>query len=203
MSKCDIIQKDTGYACKRCAKVWAVGSGARECSMDHLMVDLETLGNGPRSVITQIGACYFNMDGEVGAKFEANINIQSALDVGLIIDGDTIKWWFDQPNPTWLKDTDKIVKVLSRFGQFCHGVKHVWSHATFDMPIIFNAYRECDVKIPFHYRTPRDIRTLTWLHGGDYKELKKRFPQENKHDALSDCLHQVKYVSHCYKDIKK
>ena len=168
--------------------------------LEHLMIDLETLGTGPRAVITQIGACWFGMDGTIGATFSANINIQSALDAGLQVDGDTIKWWFGQPEAarTFVKDTDIIIKVLRRFQTFCTGAKNVWSHATFDMPILFNAYRECEEKIPFHYRAPRDIRTLVWLWGGK----QEREPRNDKHDALADCLYQVKYVTKCYKDIQ-
>lgn len=211
MSKCRMYvdkDKDNVVICERCLlevdSEWFAQYGPPQCRMNHLMVDIETLGSGPRSVITQIGACYFDLNGNVGGTFEANINIQSALDVGLVIDGDTIKWWFGQPKEaqTFVKNTDTIITVLRRFQNFCVGAEHVWSHATFDMPIIFNAYRECGIKIPFHYRTPRDIRTLCWLWGGDYEDLKKQFVKENAHDALSDSIYQVKYVAHCYKEIE-
>ena len=46
--------------------------------MKDLMVDIETLGVSHDSVITQIGACYFDRNtGEIGAKFIANIDLSS------------------------------------------------------------------------------------------------------------------------------
>jgi len=194
------------YSCEICGTVYSemdmLKNKNPECedkTLTHLMVDIETLGNGPRSVITQIGACYFDPEtGSIGQTFEVNINIQSCLDIGLEIDGDTIKWWFGQESRTWLNNTVPLILALRQFGQFCHKAKHVWSHATFDMPILFNAYRECDEKIPFHYRTPRDIRTLVWLWGGKFE----REPRVGAHDGLSDCKYQVEYVTKCYKEIQ-
>jgi hypothetical protein len=200
--KCNTVSKNpTTRICIDCGKEYGQDQETQKCIKwpdEHLMVDLETLGTGPCAVITQIGACWFDMEGNVGKTFSANINIQSALDVGLQVDGDTIKWWFQQPSRTFVNNTDKITKVLRQFANFCTGAKHVWSHATFDMPILFNAYRECGEKIPFHYRSPKDIRTLVWLWGGKAE----RPERDDKHDALADCLYQVKYVTKCYKDIQ-
>jgi hypothetical protein len=170
----------------------------------HLMLDLETLGRGPQSVITQIGAAYFNMDGDIGGKFSVNIQIQDCLNHGLIIDGSTIKWWFEQPESarTWIKDAKTLSEALNAFRVFSFNAKHVWSHSTFDIPIITNAYRILGQGTPFNYHDMCDLRTLTWLWGGDYKKLKEKHPQENKHDALSDCLYQIKYATYCFKEIK-
>jgi len=49
--------------------------------MDNIMLDLETLG----TVITQIGAVYFDWTGKTGETFLVNVNIKSCLDRGLEI----------------------------------------------------------------------------------------------------------------------
>ena len=170
--------------------------------MTHLMLDLETLGTNPQSVITQIGACYFDMrTGDIGDKFSVNIQIQDCLNHGLVLDGSTVRWWFEQPehSRTWLKAPVSLSKGLTDFRNFCKGAEHVWSHATFDVPILQNAYLAIGQKKPFHYRAAKDLRTLSWLWCGDYK---KQYPNENQHDALSDCIYQVKYATHCFKEIK-
>ena len=65
----------------------------------------------------------------------------------------------------------------------------LWCHATFDEPNMDNAYRRCGLRSPWHYRSVRDIRTLT--------DLAEFTPPRNTgvaHDALDDALHQIKYV---------
>lgn len=65
-------------------------------SMKHVMVDLETLGTKPGSVILSIGAVTFDLDGSGrdGRTFYQRVNIQSCLDAGMTVDGDTVEWWF-------------------------------------------------------------------------------------------------------------
>lgn len=50
--------------------------------MNHVMLDIETLGNQSNSVITSLGAVEFNLEtGETGREFWQNIDVQSCLDV--------------------------------------------------------------------------------------------------------------------------
>jgi len=168
--------------------------------MKDLMVDIETLGVGSNSVITQIGACYFDRyTGEIGEKFKENIDIKSCLKHGLEIDASTLKFWFNQPNPTFLKNTLDLSLVLSKFSDFCKEVENIWSHATFDIPIISNAYRKCELEIPFAYNSPRDIRTLLDLAQPEYRMQHTG----TAHDGLDDALFQVEYCVECFKKLRK
>ena len=56
--------------------------------MKHVMADLETLGNGPNSVIIAIGAVKFNTQGIVD-KFYVTVDPQSCIDIGLDMDAST------------------------------------------------------------------------------------------------------------------
>lgn len=56
----------------------------------NIMLDLETLGTCPGSVILQIGAVRSNNG------LERTITIDSCLRAGLTVDGDTIGWWLRQ-----------------------------------------------------------------------------------------------------------
>ena len=79
---------------------------------------------------------------------------------------------------------------------------YLWSHATFDAVILQNAFRVCGVKSPFPYKNFRDIRTLTDLAQLDLKKTftDKSGPQKD-HNALHDCVFQVKYCSECFRSL--
>jgi len=72
-------------------------------------------------------------------------------------------------------------------------------HADFDIPILANAYRVLGQRLPFHYRYIRDIRTLV-----DLSKLPYNKPDKPKdHNALNDCLYQVKYCVECFNTLKR
>ncbi|MBK0004878.1 3'-5' exonuclease, partial [Erwinia sp. S38] len=46
--------------------------------MNHLMIDLETMGNKPNAAIVSIGAVFFEPDsGEIGNTFYSNVQLES------------------------------------------------------------------------------------------------------------------------------
>ena len=170
--------------------------------MKDLMVDIETLGNTSTSVITQIGACYFDRyTGEIGTEFLVNISPQSCIKYDLTMDWDTIKWWMNQPkeNWSWMDDCQSLLMALNQFYDFARKCETAWAHATFDFPILMNAYKAINHKVPFHYRAMRDIRTLVDLAGLPYNKEKKN----KTHNALDDCKYQVKYCVECFNALRK
>ena len=168
--------------------------------MKDLMVDIETLGTGRNAVITQIGACYFDRNtGEVGDTFLVNIRIQDCLDNGLEVDAGAIKFWFDQEHRDFLEAPVDLTKALGQFKQFCKKGTIAWAHATFDFPIIANAYKVIKQGMPFPYRGMRDIRTLVDLSNVEYKKYKRI---GTHHNALDDCINQVTYCSACFQALK-
>ena len=64
--------------------------------MNRIMVDLETLGTAPGSVILSIGAVRFDVEKGLLDEFYVNIDVESSQRLGLTIDGDTVMWWLKQ-----------------------------------------------------------------------------------------------------------
>ena len=171
--------------------------------MNDLMVDLETLGCRANATITQIGACYFDRNtGIITEKFRENIRIQDCIDRGFSIDGDTIKFWMEQSTATWLCNAVDLRTALEHFRYFAKPCDVAWAHAGFDFPILFTAYKTLNIGLPFHYRAVRDLRTLVDLAGVKYKDT-PRDSFLHTHDALDDCIHQVKYACECFKRLRE
>lgn len=65
--------------------------------MNHLMIDLETMGNKPSAPIVSIGAVIFDPStGEFGPDFYRVVSLKSSVDGGAVPDADTIMWWMQQ-----------------------------------------------------------------------------------------------------------
>ena len=63
----------------------------------NVMVDLETMGTRPGSVIVSIGAIEFDpQSARLGRTFYQTCSIKSAVDVGLAMDPETVTWWLQQ-----------------------------------------------------------------------------------------------------------
>lgn len=175
--------------------------------MNHLTVDLETLGTEPTSVITAIGAVFFDLEGET-KEFYTTVDAQSCLDAGLTVNGDTIMWWMQQSNAARQALKSKypatLETALSMYGSFVANNRTknlcVWTHATFDAPILDYAFKIVDVKNPVHYKENRDIRTLTYLNNLNRDKSKKDTVSSLNdgfiaHNALDDARKQAIYIA--------
>ncbi|AUR87947.1 ribonuclease H-like domain protein [Vibrio phage 1.106.O._10N.286.51.F7] len=180
--------------------------------MEHVMLDIETLGTGVNSVILSIGACYFNPDtGDLGESFHVHVDAKSCCDHGLNVDISTVLWWLSQDSSSQSKITDgqsksiPLTDALNKLSQFIslHKETKVWGNGpTFDNAIIGNAYQSVNIKCPWEFRNERDVRTVVDLGRKVGFNPKYDMPFSGvRHDALDDAIHQAKYVSEIYKKI--
>lgn len=91
--------------------------------MNHLMIDIETMGNKPTAPIVAIGGVFFDTHtGHLGAEFYVAVNLASAMDQGATPDGDTILWWLKQSSEAraaiCTDDTKHIAEALSKLSSF-------------------------------------------------------------------------------------
>lgn len=162
----------------------------------HCMVDLETLGTSSRAAIVQIGAVAFDLENPVTfpPSFLANVDPQTSIESGLEVDGDTIAWWMQQENKSWLDDPQRLYRALELFSSFYTEYKceTLWCHATFDAVILQEAYRLVGMKPPFHYRDVRDLRTIKWAYKDQWNNVIKQMTNKvQRHNALVDAFYQA------------
>ena len=175
----------------------------QDIKFNHLMIDIETMGNKSYSSILSIGALEFDLEtGKTGESFVINIDLQSCLDIGLVINADTLMWWLNQSEDSRLQLINSkkyhISEALLKFSEFCSKNKYqVWGNSNrFDLGLLQNAYNILNLPLPWDFRLERDVRTLVSL----YPNVKANFKYKGiSHDALQDCYNQVEY---CYKTLK-
>jgi hypothetical protein len=169
----------------------------------HVMVDVETLSTRSDAALIQIAALAF--DPETGAHLAAFDN-PCMPGPGDHLDLLTVGWWARQTAVATVlgklgSETASVEFVLAQMvawfeglATIGHEVVAVWSHgATFDLPILESACRRhLGRSAPWHYRTPRDTRTLYMLAPGGMPEV--AVDPTREHDALYDCEVQVQQV---------
>ena len=166
--------------------------------MNHLMIDIETMGCSQTAAIVSIAAMEFNMTGKTGETFYAIVDLQSCLDYRLEMDGTTVMWWLRQSEAARKELTESkplsLPSALLDLNAWINNRDYeVWANgARFDLGILTNAYQVCGIEVPWHFRKERDVRTIVSLQPG-IKKL--HVPIGTAHHALDDCNNQIMYLT--------
>lgn len=188
----------------------------------QVMVDLETMGTRPDSAIVAIGAVFFNLPTletpapEFGPSFYANVDLQSSIDAGLKVDGNTVYWWLEQDEAARRRLLDKrlgLEQALHEFRYFWEGyepqpdspgsyvrfqeqhdmsTQYLWAHGLdFDVGILRTAYAQIHRPHPWKYNRVNDDRTL-YRNTGEPPWAELRGELEGvEHNALYDAQLQA------------
>lgn len=171
----------------------------------HVMVDIETMGKKPGCAVISIGAVEFDLKtGETGKKFYCNIDLEDCQKQGLTIDASTVWWWLSQSESSKLSLMPEKLLLETALLSFKKWFEYldkdimIWANApSFDLSILSAAYEVLGYQQPWKYWQERDVRTLVAFN----PELKKSIINDLPHDAISDCLYQIKYCSAIYNSI--
>jgi hypothetical protein len=168
-----------------------------------VMLDLETLGTRPDTVIITLGAIKFDpFDStlEPGPGIYMRMDIEQQLGLGRTVDDSTIEWWAHQDPrvraEAWEDgDRNSIQDLKRELNRFLVGVEDIWAQGPiFDIAILEDLYRSQTWGFPWNYWQIRDSRTLFKVHGDP--RSKKR---DQAHNALIDCIYQAKAVQQIYR----
>lgn len=163
-----------------------------------VMIDIETLGNRPSSVILSIGAVMFDPlapprdSVEYKERFYAVCDARTQQD--RTMDADTVYFWLGQEKiaiGTLFQDQKPLMDCLIAFTSFlkANKVNKAWCYgATFDHVILNDAFEALQLKYPIHYRDRLDMRT--------YVQLMPKVPRPEltnaiAHNAFHDALIQA------------
>ncbi len=159
------------------------------------MIDIETLGSSPGSIVASIGAVEFSDKG-LGRQYYGRIDIKTAQAIGLTIDASAVGWWLGQSEEARRELLDSpftIQGILSEFSVFVTAGKYegIWGNgATFDNVLLRIAYEKAGIKCPWHYSQDRCYRTL--------KNLRPDIPLAKRsgtyHNALHDAITQADHI---------
>lgn len=181
--------------------------------MNHVMLDLETLGNSPGCVISSIGAVEFDPVTQTkGRSLYLIVNKQSCIDAGLKVNAETEEWWTKQAAEAQQvlrkaesekigEDNVKIESALIALRHFITSIDpnvKVWSCGSdFDLPILIVAFELCGIPVPWKFWNSRCHRTwkalAPWVRPPNSKVA---------HNALEDASDQVTHLFEIAKNLR-
>lgn len=174
--------------------------------MDHIMLDLETLGTGSNAVIASIGAVAFQFDPKrplIGDKFYAvTPDWDTQREKGRVITGNTVAWWLQQSesairgilvSPDLSTPSDTMFSALGRFSNFVRQFDKpcIWGNgADFDNVILGSMYDTYGLAKPWSYGRNRCYRTVNSAITlpPTIREVKR---VGTHHNALDDAIYQT------------
>jgi hypothetical protein len=163
--------------------------------MHSVMLDLETFGTRPGSVIRAIGAVKFS-GGQITDRFYQRIDAQSCVDAGLKMDVSTVQWWLAQTDAARLEMTLPGVPLSTALQCFTTWFGpdpevDVWGNgATFDNILLTAAYEALNLPRPWHTFRDRCYRTVKNL----FPQVKIERGAGTHHNALDDAAAQAAHL---------
>lgn len=175
-----------------------------------LMLDTETMGLSPKSVVTQLAL--YPYDPEEDTVYDNQViwsflPLQPQIDAGRVIEADNILWWMTQSDEARAMfdrntgDSHTLMVLLQhfvhRFRELTKGVDwELWAQGPqFDVPLVENLLRMFQLPVPWEegmdYRRVRDLRTLVAEAGIDPYSVEKPTGFV-KHQAGWDCRYQLR-----------
>ena len=170
----------------------------------HGMIDLETLGVEPDSVVITLGAMKFDptTNAEPHAPLYLRLDIEEQSEkYKRSIDDNTLEWWGKQKKEIREEafgdhERTSMDSMTKQLNKWCVGLDYLWCQGLlFDYAILQNLYKNIGKPTPWNYWQIRDSRTLFALMPSDPRKA----IQEELHNALADCYYQAKCVQQTYK----
>lgn len=181
------------------------------------VVDLETLGKGPRAVIGEIGVVIVDVEQLVAVdEFYCRVSLHQPRQR----DESTMSWWdqqrIDSPQ-AWLemfKNTDRLCLAdaidalkdfLARHFPRALAVELMGNGPEFDNVILEDAYSQCGIELPWSFRGNQSLRTVV-LMGRLLLDIDPKFQIEFegiRHHALHDARHEAAYLISILRSFKQ
>lgn len=175
-----------------------------------VVIDIETFGRKPNSIILSIGAVGIDFRSyAIDKGIHVNIDPEECEFYGLEREDETVRWWKNQSpvarqrtmDPKTRVDLKVALQALTDYVYAMCGkgrTYEVYSCGTdFDISILCNAYSAVGLDVPWPFWAVRDFRTLReW-----FPMVKAPVKNTGCHDALNDATFEAHHLLAIWKHV--
>ena len=181
-------------------------------NFDSAVIDLETLGTRPGSVILSAGIVCFDstmlqsFDDLCDQGIEIQFDVEEQMARGLSTDPKTIKWWSEQSeearqalNTQEKRNPRDLYDALKPLGEVHYFNKLKWyaRGPSFDHSLFEAMLNEFNVSPPWKFWNQRCTRTICDVFGISDEARKSTMPSHMvPHCALHDAAHDAWLIQH-------
>lgn len=160
-----------------------------------MMIDLETLGVTPKSVVFQLGYTIFT-ESEIYARKIFHFNPLSQLMKGRSVEKGAVEFWQQQPETVWKTaklDFESTAAIHLRDDWKEHSIQKIWANSpAFDLIIWEDLCRDFGLTVPWSHKDQMDMRTLKQI--GLTLNISGPDRKDPTHNALQDAIDQTEFV---------
>lgn len=191
---------------------------ANQVEYEDIMIDLETLSPRYDAAILSIGAIKFNRNHDDKQLFEdiwvhgktELMTPDRFFELAIVpthghIDPDTVRWWFRQSPKALASVANAIVSEPEALQQFTNWLGNtrgckIWAKSpSADCVWLDNAFKRCNLQLPWSYRSEQDVRTVQTIARDITGKSIKEWKIEGAHSAIVDCALQVYQVQESFR----
>lgn len=177
--------------------------------MAEYMVDIETYGTKPGSIILSIGVVKFHRpniwSSDKIETFYEEISINNSREYGFLQDQDTVDWWKIQDINPPINGTKTVLQVMEQLTDWMNeqdpnkSKRLIWAWPPkFDITMIEMYYDKLGMSAPWYHSQVNCARTLSKTVNGMGWKIKEVPPVGNHHNALDDATWQAQHVRECF-----
>jgi len=188
----------------------------------HILIDIETLGRRPGSIVLSIGAVRFTWEEGIVDRYYQVIDPANAGSFNLTAEAETVAWWMQQDEAARAVfasgqdkvDVERALACLNRWSKGWHGIEFstVYGNSpAFDLSILEEIYSRCYQNPFWTYQQERCVRTELEM----YKRVGVNVPAVRrvvkdgvargmvKHHALADAEYEAELLLACERERKQ
>ena len=164
----------------------------------NIMLDLETMGTNNNAAMVATGLVKFDLDGIKDTLYTV-VDLESSIDLGGEIDASTILWWMKQSPNAREEIASKgmnLYDALYLLDGFIDMHDNMWGNGSdFDNVILINAFKHCDIDLPWRHTNNRCYRTMKAM-APTIKMNRVGIQHNALDDAKSQALHLIDICKH-------
>lgn len=182
-----------------------------------LMIDTESLGLSPKSVMTQFAFVAWPLDDpdSILREEELYLPAQPQLDLGRVIEFNSLLWLLDQPDSVRARmaesrgnDFEELLALLRSIVRKFNSVTddgrlayEVWvRRPQHDIPMINSLFRDCGIEVPWDYTSVNDLASL--MNQAGVTKADVDMSGFSLHTAIGDCKFQIRCYAEAIKQLR-